>query len=82
MLGWILLGLLCATTVVVVISGTITKSRIRDTMNEQDIKEAVITAIDTCENKVRLEDVNSGKVLELQGDGVAYELNERGRIYA
>lgn len=81
MLGWILLGLVCAAAVVVVISGTITKSRIKEEMAKQNMSRAVIESIDTCSNKVSLKDLSSGKVLEIQGDDVAYELDERDRIY-
>lgn len=82
MLGWILLGLLATAVVVVVINGVITKSRIKEEMVKQDMNRAVIEKIDTCQNKVSLKDLESGKVLEIQGDDVAYELDERDRIYA
>lgn len=82
MLGWILLGLLATAVVVVVINGIITKSRIKEEMVKQDMNRAVIEKIDTCQNKVSLKDLESGKVLEIQGDDVAYELDERDRIYA
>lgn len=81
MLGWILLGLVCATAVVVVISGIVTKNRIREEMAKQNMKKAVIESIDTCSNKVSLKDLESGKCLEIQGDDVSYDLDERDRIY-
>lgn len=82
MLGWILLGLVCTAAVVVVISGMITKNRIREEMEKQNINKAVVETINTCSNKVTLKDLESGKCLEIQGDDVAYDLREKDRIYA
>lgn len=76
MLGWILLGLATAAVGVVVISGIVSKSRIREKMRDRGMKEALITEINNCTNTVKLEDLYSEKTLEIRGDDLDYELEE------
>ena len=82
MLGWILLGIAVAAVGVVVISGIISKSRIKEVMQEQNMKRAVITEINKCTNVIKLKDLNSNETMKIQGDGIDDSLREREKIYA
>ena len=70
MLGWILLGIAVAAVGVVVISGIISKARIKEVMQEQNIQRALIT------------EINSSKTKEIQGDGIDDSLREYDKIIA
>lgn len=80
MLGWILLGLATAAVGVVVISGIVSKSRIREKMRDRGMEKALITEINNCTNTVKLEDLYSDKTLEIRGDDLDYELKEYDTI--
>ena len=80
MLGWILLGIVAAAAGVVVISGIISKSRIKEVMQERNIKCAVINEINKCTNVIKLKDLNSSKTTEFQGDGIDDSLREHEKI--
>ena len=80
MLGWILLGLATAAVGVLVISGIVSKSRIREKMRDHGMKEALFTEINNCTNTVKLEDLCSDKTLEIRGDDLDYELEEYDTI--
>lgn len=82
MLGWILLGLATAAVGVVVISGIVNKSRIKEKMRERGIQEALITEINNCTNTVKLEDMYSNETLEIRGDDLDYDLEEYDTIFA
>lgn len=82
MLGWILLGLAATAVGVIVISGMVTKSRIKEKMREKGMEEAIITEINNCTNTVKLEDLYSDNILEIQGDDLDYELEECETIIA
>ena len=64
MLGWILLGLATVAVGVIIISGIVTESRIKEKMRELGIKMAMITMIDKCTNTVKLEEFCSEKTIE------------------
>lgn len=87
MLGFALRVLLAAAAVatvaaiVIYISGTITRSKLKEKLRDNDIKDAMIEKIDNCENVVTLKDMDSDKTLEIHGDDVDYELYEGDRIY-
>lgn len=87
MLGFALRVLLAAAAVatvaavVIYISGTITRSKLKEKLRDNDIKDAMIEKIDNCENVVTLKDMDSDKTLEIHGDDVDYELDEGDRIY-
>lgn len=76
MLGWILLGLLTATVGVIVISGVVTKNRIKEKMREKEIEKVLIEQIDRCRNTAKLKDLDSGDTIEIQGDELDDELEE------
>lgn len=87
MLGFALKVLLAAAaaaavaTIVIYVSGTITRPKMKEKLRDNDIKDAVIRAIDRCNNVVTLEDMDSDKTLEIHGDDVDYGLDEGDRIY-
>lgn len=87
MLGFALRVLLAAAAVatvaaiVVYVAGTITRSKLEEKLRENGIKDAMIKAIDYCENVVTIEDMDSDKTLEIHGDDVSYDLDEGDRIY-
>ena len=82
MLGWILLGLATAAVGVVVISGIVSKNRIKEKMRERGMQQALITEINNCTNTVKLEDLYSDETLEIRGDDLDYELEEYDTIIA
>lgn len=82
MLGWILLGLAAAAVGVVVISGIVSKNRIKEKMRENGIKDAIITEINNCTNTVKLESLYGDETLEIRGDDLDDELEEEDVIYA
>ena len=80
----VLLAAAVVATVVAIeiyISGTITRSKLKDKMRDNGIKDAMIEKIDNCENVVTLKDMDSDKTLEIHGDDVDYELDEGDQIY-
>lgn len=86
-LGFALRALLAAAAVVTVaavvvyVAGTITKPELKDKLRENGIENAVIKAIDRCDNVVSVKDLDSDRTLEIHGDDVSYDLNEGDRIY-
>lgn len=87
MLGFALRVLLAAAAVatvaaiVVYVSGTITRRKLEEKLRENGIEDALIKAIDYCDNVVTIEDMDSDQTLEIHGDDVDYELDEGDRIY-
>lgn len=87
MLGFALRVLLAAAAVatvaatVIYVSGTITRSKLKEKLRDNGIEDAMIKAIDYCDNVVTLEDMDSDKTLEIHGDDVDNELDEGYRIY-
>ena len=82
MLGWILLGIAAAAFGVIVISGIISKSRIKDQMQERDVKRAIIVGVNRCTNTVKLKDLKTNNTLEIKGDGIDDSLREYDMITA
>lgn len=87
MLGFVLRALLAAAAVatvaavVVYVAGPITQSKLREKLRENGIENAMIEAIDRCDNVVSVKDLNSDRKLEIHGDDVSYDLDEGDRIY-
>ena len=75
MLGWILLGLVTAAAGVIVISGIVDKSRIKEKMRERNMRIAIIKEVDSCTNTVKLEDLDSEETLEIRGDDLDDDLS-------
>ena len=68
-------------SLVIYISGSITRSKLRDKLSENNVKSALIKAIDYCDNVVKLKDLSNGNEIKVRGDDVSYELNEGEKIY-
>ena len=86
-LGLALRVLLAAATVatvaaiVVYVTGTITRAKLKEKLRENGIEEAMIETIERCNNVVSVKDWDSDKTLEIHGDDVDYDLDEGDRIY-
>ena len=76
MLGWIMLGLITAGAIVVVITGIITIKKIKEAMIKHKMKSALIAEIDSCDNVIKLEEMETGKKLEMRGDNVSCDIQE------
>ena len=82
MLGWIMLGLITAEAIVVVITGIITIKKIKEAMIKHKMKSALIAEIDSCDNVIKLEEMETGKKLEMRGDNVSCDIQENNIVYA
>ncbi|MFR4746159.1 MAG: hypothetical protein ACLT9K_05850 [Clostridium sp.] len=82
MLGWIMLGLITAGAIVVVITGIITIKKIKEAMIKHKMKSALIAEIDSCDNVIKLEEMETGKKLEMRGDNVSCDIQENNIVYA
>ena len=82
MLGWIMLGLIPAGAIVVVITGIITIKKIKEAMIKHKMKSALIAEIDSCDNVIKLEEMETGKKLEMRGDNVSCDIQENNIVYA
>lgn len=79
MLLHILGGLLfaaAAVTTFYVISGIITRNKIRETLknNSENINDAIITQINNCTNEISIKDLYSNCEYTIQGDGISNEI--------
>ena len=81
MLGWIMLGLITAGAIVVVITGIITIKKIKEAMIKHKMKSALIAEIDSCDNVIKLEEMETGKKLEMRGDNVSCDIQENNIVY-
>ena len=66
----------------IVISGIITKQKIKAELQRRRIRGALVDAIDNCDNVVKLEDIDSGNEIKLKGDGVSRDVRVGETIYA
>ena len=81
MLGWILAGLLGAAAVyviVITISGIIDRKRIQDELKRQqdEIGKVLVEEINKCDRVVRLKDLDSESVYEINGDSISDDIYE------
>lgn len=81
MLGWILAGLLGAAAVsviVITISGIIDRKRIQDELKRQqdEIGRVLVEEINKCDRVVRLKDLDSESVYEINGDSISDDIYE------
>ena len=65
-----------------VVKGIIDKKALQEKMYQEAIKTAILTLVNTCENRVRLKDLAGDSEIELRGDGISSELKEGQEIYA
>ena len=74
--------LFAAGAVVYVVAGIISELELQQAMRDNEFREAVIDMIDKHASKVKLKDLKSSKLLEVQGEGVSNELHKGQEIYA
>lgn len=67
--------------IVVYVTGSITRAKLREKLRDNNMKDAIITAIDRCDNVVKLKDLTSDKELEVHGDDVDYDVVKGNKIY-
>lgn len=77
-----MLGLITAGAIVVVITGIITIKKIKEAMIKHKMKSALIAEIDSCDNVIKLEELETGKKLEMRGDNVSCDIQENNIVYA
>lgn len=80
--GLDMLGLITAGAIVVVITGIITIKKIKEAMIKHKMKSALIAEIDSCDNVIKLEELETGKKLEMRGDNVSCDIQENNIVYA
>lgn len=68
-------------TIVIYVSGTITRPKVTEKLRDNGIKNAMIEEINYCDNVVSIKDMDSDKTLEIHGDDVDYGLIEGHRIF-
>lgn len=84
MLGWIIAGILGAAAVgaiIVYVTGTINRNKIKEKMREQGVKNAIIDSINNCDNVVSLCDIENDTQYEIHGDDIDYNIDEGDVIY-
>lgn len=84
MLGWIIAGILGAAAVgaiIVYVTGTINRNKIKEKMREQGVKNAIIDSINNCDNVVSLRDIENDTQYEIHGDDIDYNIDEGDVIY-
>lgn len=82
MLLWGIGGALIGGAVGAIIDGIINRQRLREIAQSRDLRKSIVRSINRCDNIVKLEDLESGKCLTVQGDGIADDVRLNGIIYA
>ena len=77
-----IIGAVAVGATALVVKGIITYRKIREKMRSRGISTAIVTAVDQCSNTVTLEDLMSNKRLEIQGDGIDYDIEYNNVIRA
>lgn len=74
MIGWIIGGMIVATTAMVIVikvKGIIDRQKLREEMREREIKNAVIEQVNRCENVVRVKDMDTGIQYDVKGNDIS-----------
>ncbi len=80
---WWLLGAIAACALItVVVSGIIDKEKAKKKMAENQMKNAIVEAVNKNTNEVKLKDLGSGQEMVIQGDGVSSELRVGLKLYS
>lgn len=82
LLAGIVAALFVAGVTAYVVKGIIDKRKLQQAMRDNDVREALIDAVDRYARKVKLKDIRSGKYLDVKGDEVSSEIHQGDRIYA
>ena len=77
---WLLTGLVGVAVISLVVCGIITRYKLKMTLGQQGIKQAVINAVDTCSNVVTLTDLENRNTIQIRGDGVSYDVRQNDVI--
>lgn len=56
--------------------------KIKEAMIKHKMKSALIAEIDSCDNVIKLEELETGKKLEMRGDNVSCDIQENNIVYA
>lgn len=80
LLGWALAAAFLA-AIVIVIHGMITEEKIRQELKDRCLDNAFVKKIDACENTITLEEFESGRKIEIQGDSISDDIYEDDVIY-
>lgn len=87
-LEWIVRGLVVAaataavvSVVKIVISGIITKNKLKEAMENKNVQNAIVEKVENCSNQVTLRDLENDTIYEVHGDGVDYNIDEGDIIY-
>ena len=68
--------------IVIYVSGTINKSKIKQELAKKGIEQALLDSIDGCDNVVKLTDLENDNTIEIHGDDVSSSLYEGMTICA
>lgn len=79
---WWLLGALCVGALITVsVVGTINKEKARQKLQQNQMNDAIVEAVNRNTNEVKLKDLKSGQEMLIQGDAVSSELRVGSKIY-
>ncbi|MBP1543418.1 MAG: hypothetical protein J6A16_04920 [Oscillospiraceae bacterium] len=67
--------------IVIVIHGMITPDKLRRKLKENGVKDALVKAIDECNNVISLEELESDRTIEVRGDSIDDCIEEYDTIY-
>lgn len=81
-LNLLVAGLVGAAVIGIVIYGLITKQRIRERLAQRSeaISRVIVSAVDRCNNVVKLTDLDSNNTIEVKGDGISYDIQQNDVI--
>lgn len=76
MLGWLIGAALLGAAICYTISGLLTKSKAREVMAQEGIRDAFIKKINRTTNTLTLSELNGTKDVEIQADSIDSDLRE------
>ncbi|MBP1565949.1 MAG: hypothetical protein J6A58_09380 [Oscillospiraceae bacterium] len=86
LLGWLLRGLVVAATatavvatISIIVSGMVTKEKIKQALSEKGVEDAIVKKVDECNNCVTLESLET--VYEVKGSDIDCDIDVGDRIY-
>ena len=81
-LMWGLGALAAGVVAAIVIDKIIEKRDLQKALRDKDLQRGIVTEINRASNKIKLSDLDSDEEIELQGKGIASDINEGDVIYA
>lgn len=73
-------GAAAIAAIVIVIHGMITKDKLRQALKDKNVDDSLVKEINACNNTITLEELNSDKQIEIQGDSISDDINENDII--